>query len=114
MYVYILKCSDDSFYTGVAADMEKRLSQHLGLTKGGAKYTTRLRKVSKLAALWDDKSGRYARKLEYRLKKKLTHKDKERLCQNPELPFSEFGIDIPKEEFVTVDVDQINKKFGIG
>jgi putative endonuclease len=28
LYVYILKCSDNSYYTGVTNDLEKRLKQH--------------------------------------------------------------------------------------
>ncbi|MEZ4722563.1 MAG: GIY-YIG nuclease family protein [Flavobacteriales bacterium] len=28
MYVYILKCSDGSYYTGVTNDMERRLNEH--------------------------------------------------------------------------------------
>ncbi len=28
MYVYILRCSDDSFYTGVTNNLELRLEQH--------------------------------------------------------------------------------------
>ena len=28
MYVYILKCSDKSYYTGVTNDIEKRLAEH--------------------------------------------------------------------------------------
>lgn len=27
-YVYILRCSDDTYYTGYAVDIDKRLSQH--------------------------------------------------------------------------------------
>jgi putative endonuclease len=27
-YVYILKCSDDSYYTGVTSNLTKRLFQH--------------------------------------------------------------------------------------
>ena len=40
-YVYILKCSDDTYYTGITNDLFKRLYTH---AKGkGAKYTrTRL------------------------------------------------------------------------
>ena len=33
-YVYILQCSDDSYYTGVTSNLEKRLIEHLS-----AKYT---------------------------------------------------------------------------
>lgn len=28
MYLYILKCSDNSYYTGVTADIEKRINEH--------------------------------------------------------------------------------------
>jgi len=27
-YVYILKCSDDSYYTGVTSELEKRIGEH--------------------------------------------------------------------------------------
>jgi putative endonuclease len=34
-WVYILKCSDDSYYTGSTSNIEKRLSEHKqGLIKG--------------------------------------------------------------------------------
>jgi len=36
-YVYILRCSDDTYYTGYAVDIEKRLSQHQEGT--GCRYT---------------------------------------------------------------------------
>lgn len=39
-YVYILKCNDDSLYTGYTVDLEKRLSNHL---KGLASKYTRSR-----------------------------------------------------------------------
>lgn len=38
-FVYIVKCSDDSFYTGIAINLEKRIKEHNGELKGGAKYT---------------------------------------------------------------------------
>ena len=38
--VYILKCADGSFYTGIAKDAARRLSQHL---KGTASRYTRAR-----------------------------------------------------------------------
>ena len=36
--LYILKCSDDTYYTGIAIDIEKRLNEHNSSDKG-AKYT---------------------------------------------------------------------------
>lgn len=47
--VYILQCADGTLYTGVAADLEKRLLQHNGELAGGPKYTRGRRPV---ALLW--------------------------------------------------------------
>ena len=35
--LYILQCGDGSFYTGIATDVERRLTQHI--CGKGAKYT---------------------------------------------------------------------------
>ncbi|MDQ7022637.1 MAG: GIY-YIG nuclease family protein [Candidatus Gracilibacteria bacterium] len=37
--VYILKCSDNTLYTGITTELTKRLRQHNGEIFGGAKYT---------------------------------------------------------------------------
>ncbi len=37
--VYLLKCADHSLYCGVTNDLARRLRQHNGEIKGGAKYT---------------------------------------------------------------------------
>lgn len=42
--VYILKCSDDTLYTGSTIDLAKRLREH-NEQKGGAKYTRARRPV---------------------------------------------------------------------
>jgi len=38
-YVYMLRCADDTLYTGVTTDPERRLREHNGEVKGGARYT---------------------------------------------------------------------------
>ena len=43
-YVYILRCRDDSLYTGWTNDLEKRLAAHNAGT--GSKYTRARRPVS--------------------------------------------------------------------
>ena len=43
-YVYILKCSDGSYYTGVTNNMEKRLSEH-NSDNSVASYTFKRRPV---------------------------------------------------------------------
>ena len=37
--IYILECGDGSLYCGITNNIEKRLKQHKGEIKGGAKYT---------------------------------------------------------------------------
>lgn len=44
-FVYMLKCADDTFYTGCALDVEKRVRAHNHL-KSGARYTKARRPVA--------------------------------------------------------------------
>lgn len=82
MYIYILRCSDNSLYTGIASDLNRRLRQHLGIIKGGAKYTKSHRVIS-VEAVWYSDSRTPARKLEYAVKS-LTHEQKESLINSPQ------------------------------
>ena len=50
-FVYLLRCADDTLYTGVATDVARRLQQHNGDLAGGARYT-RGRRPARL--LWQD------------------------------------------------------------
>ena len=43
-YLYILKCSDDTLYTGIATDLKRRVIEH-NETDKGAKYTKARRPV---------------------------------------------------------------------
>ena len=76
-FTYILRCEDNSLYTGIAADVRRRMSQHFGRTAQCAKYTRSRRAVS-LEAVWESKDRSTASKLEYRIKK-LARSDKQRL-----------------------------------
>lgn len=50
MWVYILRCRDDSLYTGIAKDIVKRIDKH---NKGkGAKYTRSRLPVRLIAQRW--------------------------------------------------------------
>jgi len=46
--VYMLRCNDDTLYTGVCTDIERRLFEH-NQSKRGAKYTRSRRPVTLLA-----------------------------------------------------------------
>jgi putative endonuclease len=37
-YVYVVRCRDGSLYTGIATDVVRRLAEHAGAGRGGAKY----------------------------------------------------------------------------
>ena len=38
-YVYLLHCADDSYYTGITTDPQRRLLEHNTDDKKGARYT---------------------------------------------------------------------------
>ena len=44
-YLYILKCADKSLYTGITTDLKRRVAEHNGVGKKGAKYTAARRPV---------------------------------------------------------------------
>ena len=44
-FVYLVRCADGSFYTGVTTDLPRRLRQHNGEIAGGAGYTRGRRPV---------------------------------------------------------------------
>lgn len=43
-YLYILKCADNSLYTGITVDLARRVKEH-NFSKFGAKYTRSRRPV---------------------------------------------------------------------
>lgn len=49
----MLECADGTLYTGVAADLERRLRQHNGELAGGPRYTRGRRPV---ALLWSEEA----------------------------------------------------------
>jgi len=76
-YVYIVKCADETLYTGIATELERRIDEHNSSDKG-AKYT----KVRRPVALvyheeYPDRST--ASKREYEIKKKMTRTQKLKL-----------------------------------
>lgn len=65
-FIYILRCNDDTLYTGITNNLEKRLHQHNNL-KSGAKYTRARRPVEMVySEICENKSQ--AQKREYELK----------------------------------------------
>jgi putative endonuclease len=77
-YVYLLKCSDDTYYCGYTTDIEKRVNAH-NQGKTGAKYTKNRRPV-KLKYFEKYLSLSDALKREHAIKK-LTRKEKAALIK---------------------------------
>lgn len=75
-YVYIVRCSDGSLYTGWTTDIERRISAHN--TGKGAKYT-RSRRPVELVHLESFEEKTAAQKRE-RMIKKLSAAEKRKLA----------------------------------
>ena len=46
-FVYMMRCNDDTLYTGITTDLERRVAEHNGVPVGkGAKYTKARRPVA--------------------------------------------------------------------
>jgi len=77
-FLYILKCSDGTLYTGVTTDIDRRLIEHNTSSKG-AKYTKTRRPVELVH--WEPyKDQSSAQKAEYKFKQ-LTRKQKEEIIK---------------------------------
>jgi len=44
-FLYILECADETLYTGITTDLKRRVAEHNGEGKLGAKYTSGRRPV---------------------------------------------------------------------
>ena len=95
-YVYIVRCSDGTYYTGAAVDLTVRIDKHNA--GAGAKYT-RGRTPVELVFAYSAETFSVACKYEYRIKK-LTKTKKEIL------------IDLYTKG-KTAEIDKILKELGI-
>ena len=77
-FVYMLRCADNSIYTGITTNVEKRMSEHFSKNEKCAKYTL-THNAKKLETVWETEDRKNASKLEYNLKKRLTKLQKEKL-----------------------------------
>lgn len=79
-FVYIVKCSDNTLYTGIATELERRIQEHNDSDKG-AKYTRVRRPVSLVySEEYPDRSS--ASKREYEIKKKMSRIEKLKLIES--------------------------------
>lgn len=76
-FIYIIRCANNTLYTGITTDIERRFQEHQGEDGKGSKY---LKGKGPLTLAWKtqvaDRS--HASKLEYKIKQ-LSKSNKERL-----------------------------------
>ncbi len=81
-YLYLIRCNNDSLYTGITTDVARRFAEHQKNNGAGAKY---LRGRGPLALVFQKKVGsrRLAMGVERKVKK-LSKAGKEDLIKNEE------------------------------
>ena len=82
-YTYMLRCENNSIYTGITTDVKRRMEEHFSKDTKCAKYT-KSHKPIKLECVWESENKVLASKLEYRIKT-LNKQQKEELIKNNNL-----------------------------
>lgn len=82
-YTYMIRCEDNSIYTGMTNNLAKRIEEHISKSKKGAKYT-KSHNAIKLETAWKSKDKSLACKLEYHIKT-LNKQQKENLIKGQKL-----------------------------
>ena len=79
-YIYMLRCKDNSVYTGITTNIEKRMNEHF-TKNNGAKYTY-THNAKKLECVWETENRVLASKLEYHIKKLKKSQKEELILKN--------------------------------
>ena len=79
-YTYMLRCENNSIYTGITTDVKRRMEEHFSKDPKCEKYT-KSHEPKKLECVWESENKALASKLEYRIKR-LTKVQKEELINN--------------------------------
>lgn len=79
-YIYMLRCMDESIYTGITTDVDRRMNEHFSKDEKCAKYTFR-HTAKKLERVFQTETRADASKLEYHIKH-LTKSQKEDIIKN--------------------------------
>ncbi|MGN0629964.1 MAG: GIY-YIG nuclease family protein [Ruminococcus sp.] len=114
-FVYILRCSDDSLYTGITPDIKKRMMAHCGKIKGGAKYT-KSHPAVKIESAWKTEGRIAAARMECAIKK-LTRSQKlslvsepDMLCEKYVLQTDEYIFQVCERDFLDSVMNEALKK----
>ncbi len=79
-YLYVVRCADDTLYTGITTDVARRLDEHNGEGGAGARYTRTRRPV--VLVYSEPAASRAAAASREAAIKKLTRRQKLALCHS--------------------------------
>lgn len=102
-YTYMLRCKDNSIYTGITSNLERRMEEHFSQNEKCAKYTAS-HQAQKLEAVWESENRVFASKLEFHIKKSLTKKEKEELIKDYNLLDKFLGNKIESTNYKRVNI----------
>lgn len=102
----MLRCKDNSIYTGITTDVKRRMKEHKEKDVKGAKYTKH-HEFLKLECVFSSENRVSASKLEYHIKK-LNKKEKEDIILRHNLDnYLSEKIDCGK--YTNVDINKFNE-----
>lgn len=96
-YTYIIKCSDETLYTGACVSIKSRMRDHCLKTGKCAKYT-KGREVISIEAVWESDTLSFACKLESYIKK-LKKLKKNDLINNPHKLGKVYGVHLSEIKY---------------
>ena len=105
-YVYMIRCKDNSLYTGMTTDLDRRMKEHLERGKKGAKYTSSHYAI-RMETAWRTNNKIKASKLEYYIKT-LTKAQKEELIVNSKKLQEFLSEKIECKDYINVKVEDKN------
>ena len=100
-YTYMLRCIDNSIYTGITTDLDRRMKEHFSKDEKCAKYTL-THTAEKLECAWQTETRILASKLEVHIKR-LTKSQKEELILKDNLEELLEKIDFTKYERFSIE-----------
>ena len=103
-FIYMLRCMDDSIYTGITNDLNNRMSEHFNKKKSGAKYT-KTHDAKKVESVWKCKEKSLACKLEFHIKSLKKCEKEELICNKKISRFLKGKVD--GRRYSVVDINNL-------
>lgn len=100
-YTYMIRCEDNSIYTGITTDINRRVKEHINKTKKCAKYTKRHNAI-KIEICFLSETRSLACKLEYAIKK-LKREEKENIILYRSLEVLKTKLEINEYELILLE-----------